>query len=102
MAKMSYSVNQKDLKDLQRKINAAIDTSTEDTYEFFKKSTPKDKGYARRNTKYKENSRKAEINADYPYAKRLDDGYSKQAPKGMSKPSLKYLEKTLSKEFRKI
>ena len=42
------------------------------------------------------------ITANYPYAGRLDDGYSKQAPKGMTEPSLKFLTKQLKSEFAKI
>jgi len=102
MAKVKMQVNQRDLRQLQKEINHAVDESTEDTYEFYKKATPSDGGNARRNTKYKEFTNKAEIRGDYPYAKRLDEGYSRQAPRGMSKPSLKYLEKTLDRMFRRI
>jgi hypothetical protein len=38
---------------------------------------------------------KTEIVADYPYAQRLEDGYSKQAPKGMSEPTEKFMQKRL-------
>ena len=37
MAKASVKVNKKDMIKLQKQINKAIDTSTEETYEFFKK-----------------------------------------------------------------
>lgn len=102
MAKVKLKINQKDLRDLQKDINKAIDTATEDTYEFYKKITPIRGGNARRNTRYKDNDRKAVITGDYAYAGRLDEGYSKQAPKGMNKPSLKELEKIIAKQFRRI
>ncbi len=102
MAKVKLKINQKDLRDLQKDINKAIDTATEDTYEFYKKITPIRGGNARNKTKYKQSAKQAVINANYPYAKRLDEGYSKQAPRGMSKPSLKQLERELSNEFRRI
>ena len=35
---------------------------------------------------------KRTINADYPYAKRLDQGYSKKAPRGMSKPTGEFIK----------
>lgn len=41
-------------------------------------------GNARRKTVLKGN----EIQANYPYAKRLEEGYSSQAPDGMTKPTL--------------
>lgn len=49
----------------------------------FKDLTPIDTGNARRNTKLKN---KDEIEANYPYAQRLDKGWSRQAPQGMTKP----------------
>jgi len=45
-------------------------------------------GNARRSTKQTKNG----IEADYPYAERLDEGWSKQAPKGMTNPTLEFLE----------
>jgi len=99
---MRYKVNQRDLKQLDIEIDRAVDDSTEDSYEYFKSITPKREGNARRNTKYRESNTKAVINADYPYADRLDKGWSKQAPKGMSEPTLKFLEKTLKKKFKRI
>jgi hypothetical protein len=43
----------------------------------------------------------ATINAAYPYAVPLDEGLSKQAPRGMSKPTEQYLERILDKKIRK-
>lgn len=64
-------------------------------YKYFKSITPYDKGNARRNTKKLTTG----IEANYPYAKRLDEGYSKQAPKGMVEPTWEeiksYIKKTL-------
>lgn len=52
-------------------------------------------GNARRKTVLKNNT----IDANYPYAKRLEEGYSSQAPKGMTEPTLEeirnYVYKTL-------
>ena len=102
MAKVKLEINKKDLRDLQKDIDSAIDKATEDTYDFYKKTTPIRGGNARRNTRYKDNDRKAVITGDYAYAGRLDEGYSKQAPKGMGKPSLPYLKRILAKLYRKI
>lgn len=44
--------------------------------------TPIKTGNARSNT-YLQNDT---IRANYPYAQRLDEGYSKQAPRGMTRP----------------
>lgn len=69
-----------------------------DAYEFFKDKTPIDKGNARRNTKVKGNV----ILADYAYADRLDNGYSKQAPRGMSEPTLDYFRKLVDEKTRRL
>lgn len=61
--------------------------------------TPKRSGNAKRKTKL---VNRDTIHADYPYAKKLDEGYSKQAPQGMLDPTVKYLKKELDKIFRKI
>jgi hypothetical protein len=37
-----------------------------------------------------------QINANYPYAQRLDDGYSPQSPDGMTKPTLDFIKKRVN------
>jgi len=41
------------------------------------------------------------IEANYPYAKRLDKGYSQQARRGMTEPTLRDVERYLKKTIRK-
>lgn len=53
-------------------------------YKAFVKNTPIRSGNARRKTKKTGNT----IDANYPYAQRLEDGYSKQAPQGMTEPTI--------------
>lgn len=65
---------------------------------YFKKITPRDKGYARRNTTYSESG----IKANYAYAHRLDTGWSKQAPDGMSDPTSEYIDKLIDQNVRKF
>ena len=64
-------------------------------YRYFRSITPKDTGNARRNTRQSNN----EIRAEYPYARRLDNGYSKQAPKGMVTPTIEYLRKYIKDQL---
>lgn len=59
-------------------------------YKFFVNTTPEDTGNAKRKTK-KEGS--DTIFANYPYALRLDRGWSRQAPDGMSKPMFEEIRK---------
>ena len=55
----------------------------------FVKLTPKDTGRARSNTTLRNET----IVANYPYARRLDEGWSKQAPRGMTKPLAQWLRR---------
>lgn len=83
---------QKLLKDLD--ISAEV---MREAYRYFYKHTPKDKGNARRNTKL-ENDRV--IIADYAYAQRLDEGYSKQSPDGMTKPTEEFIKSNIDKRLK--
>ena len=60
-------------------------------YEHFKKITPRDTGNARRRTRQQGN----DIVANYPYAGRLNEGHSKQAPDGMVDPTIDYIRKLM-------
>jgi len=71
------------------RINSRLEMVPQAALDFFKKKTPKRSGTARRRTKL---VNKRTINADYPYAKRLDKGYSKKAPEGMSKPTGEFIK----------
>lgn len=88
---------------IQKELNKIPKKATE----FFKYGapTPVDTGKARRNTDLRGN----EIVANYPYAKVLDDGRgfrdgqmrgSEQAPDGMSKPTLEYIQRTVARVMR--
>jgi hypothetical protein len=59
----------------------------------YRRLTPIQSGNARRKTTASGNS----IQANYAYAGRLDEGYSKQAPKGMTEPFEHWLEKHVDK-----
>lgn len=77
---------QKDLKDLTKEI-----------FDFWITTTPIRTGNARNKTRLQGNK----IRANYPYAQKLDEGYSKQAPKGMTEPTTKFIEQSLTKIMRK-
>ena len=78
------------LKAMQQK----IDRIPQDAHKFFVQETPIRSGNARRNTKLKNKN----IVANYPYAQRLDEGYSKQSPEGMTQPTIDFI----TNEFIKI
>lgn len=81
------------LKDIRNKTDAP--TLAEVAYTTFKKYTPKLSGNAKNKTQLKSNS----IHANYPYAKRLDEGYSKQnGGVGMTEPTIKAIQEYLDKK----
>jgi hypothetical protein len=61
----------------------------------FKDFTPKLSGNAKNKTRLKGDT----IHANYPYAKRLDEGYSKQhGGVGMTEPTLKAIKEHIDKK----
>jgi hypothetical protein len=58
----------------------------------FKKITPKRSGNAKNRTVLN----KGNIEANYPYAVRLDKGWSRQAPRGMVQPTIEYMRKLVN------
>lgn len=71
------------------KIQKKLDNLPKEAHQEFVKTTPIRTGNARRKTKLNKDT----IEANYPYAKRLDEGYSKQAPQGMTKPTEDFIKK---------
>lgn len=78
-------------KDLDDRVLAKVG------YDFFVQTTPIRSGNARDRTNLKNNV----ITANYPYAQRLDEGYSRQAPKGMTEPTLKHVQQYIKRQENK-
>lgn len=86
------------LRRLKEIENAAVpEKIAKEVFNYFKGITPKDKGNARRNTTLNGDT----IHANYPYATRLDNGYSKQAKDGMSKPTLEKLSELVKNNLKR-
>lgn len=88
---VSFKIDNKGVIKTFEDMEKLPDTLLERTYRYFKSVTPIRSGNARNNTVV--DRQNLEITADYPYAGRLDDGYSKQAPRGMVEPTLSYMER---------
>ena len=71
------------INDELKRLNTEIGKLPKQSETRLKETTPIKTGNARRNTVLKNGK---SIVGDYPYSGRLDDGWSKQAPNGMSKP----------------
>lgn len=87
MIKMSLTFNNQ-ITPMLKKQQKAINKIPDEAFKVFVSETPVRSGNARRNTKLKG---KKQIVANYPYAQRLDEGYSKQSPEGMIKPTEEYI-----------
>lgn len=90
-------VDSKDFNKLLRDLEVSIVDAWQETGTFFKNTTPVRTGNARSRTR----TVGKKISGDYAYAGRLDEGWSKQAPNGMSDPSLEYFEKEINNIVRK-
>lgn len=77
------------MSNIVRRLNTVLETLDIEkvsnfAYKEFVKNTPIRSGNARRKTRKSGNR----IDADYPYAQRLEEGWSNQAPKGMTQPTI--------------
>lgn len=74
-----------------KKLSRLAKDMPDDAYRFFVNITPIRSGNARRKTRLSKDT----IKPDYPYALRLDRGWSNQARNGMSKPTVAYIRKQI-------
>lgn len=78
---------------VQRNLKSLAKSATD----VWKANTPIRTGNARSKTRLSGNT----IEANYPYAKRLDEGYSRQSPQGMVKPTEKFIREEIKRILRK-
>lgn len=79
-----------------KKIQQKLDKLPKEAHQEFVKNTPIRTGNARRHTTLNGDT----IKAKYPYAQKLDEGYSKQSPNGMVKPTVDYIKKRIREIVR--
>lgn len=93
---MSVTLNVNTISSSIKKIQKKLALVPREAYTEFVSDTPIRSGNARRKTRLQGKT----INANYPYAKRLDEGYSQQAPEGMSKPTEQFIKKRVKQILR--
>lgn len=91
-------VDTREVRDMLHDLNDMPDDVMKSAFKFYKKETPKKSGNARNKTTL----RGDKIRSGYPYAGRLDEGWSKQSPDGMTEPTIEYMEKEVDRQVRKI
>ena len=89
MLKVSVSpTTAKATADFEQMLNQQVRSIAKDLFKTVKKHTPKQSGRARRNWRLNKISNTSyNLRNTVPYAKRLDEGYSKQAPGGFYRPA---------------
>jgi hypothetical protein len=91
---VKFQLNFKPLKGATNLQRSQVKNLPREAFRFFQNETPIDTGNAKRNTFLRNNT----IHADYAYAGRLDNGWSKQAKRGMTVPTQEYI----AQRFRQI
>jgi len=86
---IKFTVTENTIPAATRRIQRQLNRLPDEAYDVFYKETPIRTGNARSKTRLRGDT----IDANYPYAQRLDDGYSRQSPRGMIQPTLQYLRK---------
>ncbi len=92
MAKIDISGFRKQMAELQER----LEDLPRAAHEEFVKTTPKRSGNARRNTRLQD----TKIIADYAYSQRLDEGYSSQAPQGMTQPTEQWIQREVDRRLK--
>jgi hypothetical protein len=100
MKSVTFNLDTRELKKLLNLSQTVGERVIDQGYQKFYSSTPIRTGNARSRTRLDKPNRT--INGDYPYASKLDEGYSRQAPQGMSDPTIAFMEKIIDKEIRKL
>ena len=97
---MGIRVNDREVREMYDELKDMPEFVMEKTYPYLKSRTPIASGNARNKTRLEQN--KSVIGSRYPYADRLDTGWSKQAPRGFTEPAIDELENLVNDQIRKI
>jgi|TARA_R100001198_G_C5239063_1_gene216414 hypothetical protein len=95
---MAIKINAKVFEKRMNKLAGLPSYLVDEALDITKENTPVASGNARNKTIKKGNK----IVSNYAYAGRLNDGYSRQAPQGFTKPTIEQLDDQAEKYIRKI
>jgi hypothetical protein len=93
---LTLKIDNKMLLGKMKELSQVKDKTDQAIYDYFKSITPIRSGNARDHTDLVGD----QIQANYPYAERLDQGYSPQAPNGMVAPTKEYAKKVVTEYIR--
>lgn len=95
-----FSINTRQIDKLVKQLEDLPGEVMEESGKYFKSITPVASGNARNNTSTNTKAKNPVIKAKYGYAAKLDEGWSGQAPKGMSEPTEKKIDELVTKYIR--
>jgi len=93
-------VDDSEFKQLLKDLDKMPKVVMKQAFTYYKNATPVRSGNARNKTKYMKSMDRLESN--YPYAGRLDEGWSKQAPKGFTGPTSDQIENYIDSYIDKV
>ena len=94
------TVNDREVREMFKELEDMPQFVMEKTYPYLKSRTPIKSGNARSKTRLEKNN--SVIGSRYPYADRLDTGWSQQAPSGFTEPATAEIDNLVSDQIRKI
>jgi len=89
MLKFVVKNKRRTVAQLEREKDAFIDRMTDELLVQARKFTPIDKGQAKRGWRKEKSFRQTSIVNRVPHIQALEDGHSKQAPNGITKPAVR-------------
>ena len=94
------TVNDREVREMFKELEDMPQYVMEKTYPYLKSRTPIQSGNARNKTRLEND--KSVIGSRYPYADRLNTGWSKQAPRGFTEPAIEEMDNLITDKIRKI
>ena len=92
-------MDRKQFNQLMAQLDAMPGNVMREALPSMQKFTPVASGNARSNTR---RSGELTLKADYAYADRLDNGWSQQAPKGFTDPTIAFIEQEIMRDIGRM
>ena len=96
---MKFKVDSSQVTKMFNQLDNMSEAVMKQSYTVYKNATPIRGGNAKNRTKLEKG---LTIAGRYPYAERLDTGWSKQAPQGMTTPTLKALDGFIKNYIKRV
>lgn len=90
--KASATGIEQDIANMRRELEALVKSVASDTYAFAKANTPVRSGNARKNWTETVSKSNFQVQNNVPYIEKLDKGWSKKAPSGITMPTISQIK----------